>query len=94
MTHESEDVQDVYEKLATHLDALPAGFARTCSGVEMRILRRLFTPQEAELALHLTMIPEEARVIARRAGITVAEAAEQLGRDGSQRTHYAYATVR
>jgi ferredoxin len=78
MTHESQDAQAVYEKLATHLDALPAGFARTNSGVEMRILRRLFTPQEAKLALHLTIIPEEARVIARRAGITVAEAASRL----------------
>ena len=78
MTHESQDVQNVYEQLATHLDALPAGFARTNSGVELRILRRLFTPQEAELALHLTIIPEEARIIARRAGITVAEAANRL----------------
>jgi hypothetical protein len=35
---------DVYEKLAMHLDDLPAGFPRTESGVEIRILRRLFTP--------------------------------------------------
>lgn len=69
---------DIYERLAIHLDNLPAGFARTESGVEMRILRRLFTPDDAELALHLTLIPEEARVIAHRAGISVTDAAFRL----------------
>jgi len=34
----------------------------------MRILRRLFTPKEAELAVHLTLLNEEPRVLARRAG--------------------------
>jgi ferredoxin len=70
--------KDVYEDLAAHLDRLPAGFARTDSGVELRILRRLFTPADAELAVHLTVIPEEARVIARRARIEVPEAARRL----------------
>jgi Na+-translocating ferredoxin:NAD+ oxidoreductase subunit B len=71
-------VKDTYEALAAHLDNLPAGFPRTESGVEMRILRRLFTPEDAELAIHLTVIPEEPRVIARRAGIPVSEAASRL----------------
>ena len=70
--------EDAYEALATHLDTLPAGFVRTDSGVEMRILRRLFTPEHARLAVHLTIIPEEARVIARRAGIPVCEAMSRL----------------
>ena len=69
---------DVYEKLAAHLDNLPSGFPRTEGGVEMRILRRLFTPEDAELATHLTIIPEESRVVARRAGIPVEEAARRL----------------
>jgi NAD-dependent dihydropyrimidine dehydrogenase PreA subunit len=69
---------DVYERLAEHMDSLPAGYPRTESGVEMRILRRLFTPEDAELALHLTLLPEEARVVARRAGIPVEEAARRL----------------
>ena len=77
--------KDVYEQLVKHLDSLPAGFPRTESGVEMRILRRLFTPKDAELAVHLTLIPEEPRVIARRAGIPVAEVAcrlEEMDRRG------------
>ena len=69
---------NVYERLAQHLDDLPGGFPRTESGVEVRILRRLFTPEDAEFALHLTLIPEEPRVIARRAKIPVREAARQL----------------
>ena len=69
---------DVYQKLARHLDNLPAGFPATESGVELRILRRLFTPEEAELALHMTLLDEEPRVIARRAGMPVEECARQL----------------
>ncbi len=69
---------DIYERLAKHLDELPAGFPRTKSGVEMRILRRLFTPEDAEFAVHLTLIPEEPRVIARRAKMPVKEAARRL----------------
>jgi electron transport complex protein RnfB len=69
---------DVYETLAQHLDDLPGGFPRTESGVEVRILRRLFTTEDAELAVHLTLIPEEPRVIARRAKIPVREATQRL----------------
>jgi electron transport complex protein RnfB len=69
---------DLYERLAEHVGSLPAGFPRTESGVEMRILRRLFTPEDAELALHLTLLAEEPRVIARRAELPVEEAARRL----------------
>jgi electron transport complex protein RnfB len=69
---------DVYQKLAQHLDDLPAGFPATKSGVEQRILRRLFTPEDAELALSLTLLAEEPRVIARRAGIRPEEATRRL----------------
>ncbi|MGZ3591830.1 MAG: hypothetical protein ACXU99_14330 [Thermodesulfobacteriota bacterium] len=70
--------KDIYERLAEHLDNLPGGFPRTESGVEIRILRRLFTPEDAKFAVHLTLIPEEARVIARRAKIPVEEASQRL----------------
>ncbi len=76
---------DVYQRLARHLDNLPGGFPSTGSGVELRILRRLFSPAEAELALHVSLIPEKARVIARRAGISRDEAGrrlEEMGRKG------------
>jgi NAD-dependent dihydropyrimidine dehydrogenase PreA subunit len=67
-----------YQKLAQHLDNLPGGFPSTETGVELRILKRLFTPEEAELAMHLSLISEEPRVIARRAKISRKEAAIRL----------------
>jgi Na+-translocating ferredoxin:NAD+ oxidoreductase subunit B len=69
---------DIYVRLAAHLDTWPAGYPRTASGVELRILRRLFTPEEAELALHLTVVAEEPRVVARRARRPVDDTARLL----------------
>jgi Pyruvate/2-oxoacid:ferredoxin oxidoreductase delta subunit len=69
---------DRYELLAEHLNRQPGSFPRTESGVELRILRKLFSEEDADLALHLTLIPENARVIARRANIPVEEAQEHL----------------
>jgi ferredoxin len=69
---------DRYELLAEHLNRLPGIFPRTKSGVEMRILRGLFSEDDADLAMHLTLIPENARVVARRAKIPVEEAQEHL----------------
>ncbi len=71
-------IEEIYQKLAKHLDNLPGGFPPTESGVELRILRRLFTPEQADLSLHLTLIPEEPRVVARRAGIDIVAATRRL----------------
>jgi len=69
---------DVYTRLREHLDTLPAGFPATDSGVELRILKRLFRPDEAALAVHVTMKLEPAEAIAERAGLTAGEAAQRL----------------
>ena len=69
---------DIYKKLAGHLDDLPGGFPPSHTGVELRLLKRLFTPEEAELSLHLTLEREEAGAIANRAGISIDEAEQQL----------------
>jgi len=47
----------VYRELQQHLNDLPAGFPATQSGVEIRILRQLFSPVEAAIALKLGLIP-------------------------------------
>lgn len=73
-----ETSQDVYEDLAAHLDRLPAGFPRTPSGVEMRILKRLFTPEEALLAQSMTFKPETAQQVADRAGLNIGELGRRL----------------
>ena len=69
---------NTYQKLAQYLDELPAGFPPAESGVELKILRHLFTEQEAELALHLTLIDESARVVAFRAHQPVEKVANLL----------------
>jgi len=68
----------IYQKLARHLDNLPGGFPATESGVEMRILRRLFAPEEAEVAIHLTLMPKKAGAIARRTGLRLEEVSARL----------------
>jgi Pyruvate/2-oxoacid:ferredoxin oxidoreductase delta subunit len=67
-----------YEKLREFLDLFPIGFRKTQSGVEIEILKRLFTEEEAELATFLTIRPERARSIARRAGKNSAEIEKKL----------------
>lgn len=57
---------DVYRDLQRHLDRLPAGFPPTGSGVEIRILRHLFTPEEARMAIELSMLPESVERIYKR----------------------------
>ena len=49
----------VYRDLQKHPDRLPAGFPPTESGVEIRILKHLFTPEEAKMAIELSMMPED-----------------------------------
>jgi Pyruvate/2-oxoacid:ferredoxin oxidoreductase delta subunit len=66
-------MSDVYDLLAKKLDNLPQGFPSTESGVELKILRRIFSPEDAELALNLRPIPETARTIAERLGRPVEE---------------------
>ncbi len=72
-------MDEVYRRLAEHLDRLPDGFPPSESGAEIRLLRRLFTLEEAELAVHLTLEREGAEAIASRAHLTEEEAERRLG---------------
>lgn len=56
----------LYRRLQEHLDRMPVPFPATQSGIELRILERLFTPVEAEVALALSMVPEPAAAIRKR----------------------------
>lgn len=60
--------QDPYRALARRLDQIPNGYPATESGVELRILERLFRPEEATLAAHLRLTPEPSAAIAARLG--------------------------
>ena len=70
--------KDVYRRLAEHLDNLPAGYPATESGVELRILKRLFTEEEAAIAAGMSMMPEPAEAIAARLGWEVSALAPTL----------------
>jgi electron transport complex protein RnfB len=63
----------IYERLASALETLPHGFARTPSGVEIKLIKKAFTPEEVWLAGQLTRFPETAADIAKRVGRDVAE---------------------
>jgi len=63
---EGQSVTDVYERLAKKLDELPNGYPATESGVEIAILRKIFSPEEAEFALRLGPMPETAEQVAER----------------------------
>ena len=52
-----------YKALANRLDSLPNGYPATDDGAELRLLAKLFTPEEAKVAMHLSMKPEPARQI-------------------------------
>ncbi len=71
-------MKDIYERLREHMDSLPGGFPATDKGVELRILKRLFTQREAELAPHLTIKLETSQVIAERAGMNQEKVAGML----------------
>jgi electron transport complex protein RnfB len=58
-----------YERLAAALDALPHGYPKTSSGVELLLLKKAFSPEEAALAGHLNRKPETVAEIASRAGM-------------------------
>jgi ferredoxin len=73
---------DIYRALQRHLDRMPVPFPATGSGVELSILRRLFSPEDARLALCLSAIPEPVATIHRRAGKTMARAALAAALDG------------
>ena len=60
---------DVYERLADAQDALPAGFTRTPSKSEIKLLKLVFTPEEALVASTLSRKLETAGEIAQRVGM-------------------------
>ncbi len=59
---------EIYYRLAKVLDTLPNGFPATSSGVEIRLLKKIFEPDEAELFCDLRLSFETAAQIAERTG--------------------------
>ena len=57
---------DVYRELQKHLNKMPIGFPATESGIELRVLKHLFTPEQAQLAIKLSYRPEPLKRIHRK----------------------------
>ncbi len=56
---------DVYETLRKFLDQFPVGVPKSKSGTEIKILKRLFTEEEAEISTLLSITPKTPSQIAR-----------------------------
>ena len=71
-------MNDVYGQLRERLDNFSTGFPMTKNGSEMKILKRLFSPDDAALFLHLTPMLETPGAVAARVNRDEKEVAKQL----------------
>lgn len=69
---------DVYCLLREYLHNMPGGFPEAPDGLEIKVLKKLFTPEEAGIFVKLSKEPEEVSAIARRCGTDEAVLAPQL----------------
>ena len=67
-----------YQQLAQALDALPNGFPPTPDGAELRLLEKLYSPEEAALTAQLSPQLESSEAIASRLGLPHAELRKTL----------------
>ena len=70
--------ENIYRKLAQRLDAIPNGFPPTESGVELKLLASIYTPEEAALTSRLKLLCEPPADIAAWAEMEAGEANEKL----------------
>jgi NAD-dependent dihydropyrimidine dehydrogenase PreA subunit len=71
---------DMYEQLADALDRLPSGFPRTPPNVEIDLLKKMFSWEEASIAHHMSRNFESIDVIAKRVGLSAKEVWKRLMR--------------
>jgi Pyruvate/2-oxoacid:ferredoxin oxidoreductase delta subunit len=67
-----------YEELRDFLHQFPRGFLKTESGVEIKILKHLFSEDEAGLTVRLSTLPEELGKIAQRLDIPADDLEKKL----------------
>ena len=69
---------DIHEQLADALNRLPNAFPRTPSNVEIPLLKKIFSPEEAWLASQLRGSMEPIDVLAERIGLSAKDARTKL----------------
>lgn len=62
-------MSDSYHALADYLNSMPNGFPRTETGIELELLKKIFTPEDAELFCKLTLEKETIDQITARTGM-------------------------
>jgi ferredoxin len=78
--------EQIYIKLREHLNSMPTGYPVTKSGAEIKMLKKFYTPEQAEIALVIGKVPEKAESIAGKLNMDPAEASvkiEQMASEGS-----------
>jgi Fe-S-cluster-containing hydrogenase component 2 len=70
--------KEIYKTLANVLNTLPNGFPSTQSGVEIKLLRKLFTSEQATLFCNLRLTYESAKEISTRATIPLENLDDKL----------------
>ncbi len=58
--------EDLYVRLREHVDRMPIALPESGKGYEIDILRKLYTPEDAEIVLALSALPEKVDRIHRR----------------------------
>jgi len=76
--NDSMPLNPQYELLADALNKIPNGFPRTQSGVELRLLAKLFSEEDVALASTLTVEPRSLTEIASQHQLSKAEAKQRL----------------
>ena len=71
-------VAPIYQQLREQMDQYSTGFPATESGVEYKILEKLYTEEDAEIYLDLSMLLESPADFAARTGRPPEETAEKL----------------
>ena len=73
--------EQVYRNLQKHLDKQAIGYPATKSGVELKLLKHMFNPEEARLATHLSYKPRNVESIydtARETGMSLEDMEKSL----------------
>jgi Na+-translocating ferredoxin:NAD+ oxidoreductase subunit B len=93
--------EQIFTELREFMHSLAGGFPPSDTGVEIKLLKKMFTAEEAELTMKLKEVPESVSDIAGRIGVDEAELAKQLEdmalkgiifrvREGDERLYRAY----
>jgi electron transport complex protein RnfB len=61
-----KSANDVYRELQKHIDNMPVAFPESASGLDIKLLKQRFTPEEAKIALELSALPEPLERIHKR----------------------------